>query len=302
MASEDDARLRMMEDWARRAEARFAKRRAAMRAHWAATSPATHFNVYDIAAWADLADRAGVPHIPLEKLCTWNVDDIVGADAPKCEDIETLNRARKRLREGKAVARWSHCAGAMAKFYMGAGGAAQGWSNEMIDTEFDDDRFYELLMDYPEPTFSLYRREWVDPLVVDEFPVEYRVFVFGDVVSAISNYYPQRDLPNTRQTLRHISTAFACVAMMVRAQRLPLNLPPWALEGHDPDAAAAILTASNCTIDFMARASGGLTMIDAGPAFGMGADPCCFPFDGIPDGIALEDRSGRSARHRSAEE
>ena len=61
MASEDDARLRMMEDWARRAEARFAKRRAAMRAHWAATSPATHFNVYDIAAWADLADRAGVP-------------------------------------------------------------------------------------------------------------------------------------------------------------------------------------------------------------------------------------------------
>lgn len=280
-----------------RAKAAFEKARKDMSAHWATVSPETHFNIYDIAAWERLAREASVPFVPLEKLATWSVDEVILSNTPP----RIPNHAVNKLAKPMSVARWSHCTGEFAKLYMAVGGGC-GWNADMASASFNDDRVYELLLDYPEPMISLYRREWVPARVVDGFPVEYRVFVSSGVVTGISNYYLQRPLPNDARTLRHIATAYSYAALLAHHQKLPLNLPPKATVGLDAERAAAAITGNWFTVDFMERERGGLVMIDGGPPFGLGADPCCFSIDEVPSGIALEDRSGRSAPRQGDEE
>jgi hypothetical protein len=258
-------------------------REVARRADLAERSSRDLFNPTNLGHWIELCARAGVQHVPAEEIARVPTLDVIRFDespTPTTVDpfFSAVHTEMSRRGEGWMV-RWSCCACEEVKYRLGKG--EPNWHPDLVSMfAIDDMRAFELVMQFPEETIAAYARPWIKATIIDNFPVEYRVFVDHGQIAGISNYYPQRPLPNSSNTLHDIVRCFIAVATLLRAQKKLLNCPP--LEKHWD------INVNHWTADFIRQEDGAILFLEGGPPHtpSGGAHPCCFPI-GQTEGICL---------------
>lgn len=232
--------------------------------------------------WLPRAEAAGVaaipatfgPTLPFATLCAALDHGTTPAQDAALQAAEAFLQAHMRF--GQTMWRWDCCAPDLVKHVMGTGRddaaarIARGWHRDRWTPgasylSLDDDRLLSILMDNGGPDVALCVRPWVPAVVVDGFPVEFRVYVTATRTAAVSSYYPQRPLDETWERFAQ------------HAAHLALALGP-----HVP-------ADVGYTADFLVRATAAeptlddLALLEGGPGWGRGAHPCCFG----PDQLSL---------------
>lgn len=181
--------------------------------------------------------------------------------SPKLQKL--LQKTEPYLRDGH-VLRWDPAVSDSLKHWMGQGPGEQAPPEDVRRQILEGDRLMDILLEYGRADVSLWARPWVPGTVVEDHPVEFRAFGADGQVQGVSNYYPQRDLPE----------AFRPAAQQVqqRAKRVARYVPDF-------------------TLDFLLDQQGELRMLEGGPPHHQdprqgGAHPCCFP-PGRVEGIRL---------------
>jgi hypothetical protein len=264
-------------------EEEMAAREAARRADRCERSGRDAFNPTNLGHWIDLCQKAGVKYVTAEEIARAPTDELLSFDEKSppgsvAQFFETVDAEMRRRGDGWMV-RWSCCSCADVKYRLGSGNPE--WHPDLVSSfHVGDMRAFDLIFEYPEETIAAYARPWVKASILDRFPVEYRVFVSHSRVDGVANYYPQRPLPNSAETLHDIVRCFIATAQLIRAQTKPLNCPP--LEKHWD------INQNHWTADFIRREDGKILFLEGGPPHtpNGGAHPCCFPA-GKTDGVAF---------------
>lgn len=127
-------------------------------------------------------------------------------------------------------------------------------------------------------------------MVLDGYPVEFRVFVENGEVLGVASYYPQRPLPPTPEMSalagHCIRRSFTILQHLTQSQEAPW-MPTY--EGKFEDGKVS------ATLDFIVTTEGKALFLEAGPPFGAGAHPCAF-IDRPIKGVALEMAPGVELR------
>jgi hypothetical protein len=267
------------------------------------------FCPFDLGHWMELAARAGVPMIPATAVATgatalWNDEahghpaiDVMIAQARQAVDAESR----------PMILRWSWASHGDVKHH--TNGGTRDWHPDLVEPYINDERSYELQMDFPLPEFSIWMRPWMtlttrtapkpamDPqhaahhrerengyrseqgraLVTgplpthDQFALEARVYVESNAIKGISAYFPQ--CPMDPADL-DVQTLFRQARVMAQAlidhQTKPVILPRvHHVHGTNDNA---------WTVDFVMTADGNVMLLEGGPPHmpGGGAHPCCF--------------------------
>ncbi len=260
-------------------EARIAERKA----DFAARSKRDLFNPTNLGHWIVLCEQASVAYVPAEEIARGTTDDLLRFD----EKIPPESVARFFASVESAMAergkdwmvRWSCCSCEEVKYRLHKG--EPEWHQNLVTSfHIGDLRAYDLIYDFPEETIAAYARPWIKAKIVDRYPVEYRIFVTHNQIDGISNYYPQRPLPNEADTLYDITRCYLATVKLIKAQTKTLNCPP--LEKHWG------VSKNHWTADFIRSSNGSILFLEGGPPHtpSGGAHPCCFPV-GKTDGIAF---------------
>lgn len=240
------------------------------------------FNPTNLGHWLDLCRAASVPCVTADEIARGAVDDVMAfEDNPQpagfVDFFTKVGREMAERGDGWMV-RWSCCSCADIKCELSQGRCE--WQESFARLEICDLRAFDIVADYPEDTIAAYARPWVKAAILDSYPVEYRVYVTDNQINGISNYYPQRPLPNDAQTLHDIWHCLGQAARLLAKQTKPLNCPP--LDGHWDTAK------NHWTADFIRTTDGEILFLEGGPPHSPdgGAHPCCF-MGRAPSGIAL---------------
>lgn len=230
--------------------------------------------------WARLVDRTGLAHaIPTHPAGRFAVDDLLDgydqdeAAAWRIRSAEhDLCRAAEQLelRAGQPfVWRTDACAPGGVKAACDRGRdhreiAGPGSRHEPI---LFDLRVVELAGSWPRPEVELHLRPYIEPTIVDGWPLEYRVWVLDGAARAVANYYPQRPLPERNPAVLFTMGTAAGTAEQIAAACAPFDLIP-----HNPDAGAGI----TFTADFLVDAGRRVRWLECGPYTfpNWGAHPC----------------------------
>jgi hypothetical protein len=230
--------------------------------------------------WIDLAQRAKVPHIPaafstpFPLIQAWQALD--GEATPELDAAMQWARCEADSLRGwdsaKPYLRWEDCSPGETKWLLGKGGGYRPEYGRL--PMLDDPRLSDCALTDPQ---RLVVRPWVDALMMDGYPVEFRVFVERGL-KGVSSYYPQRPLPETAQMLEWAAqSGFLALKLQGEAPRR------WA--------GAAV----GFTADFLVSAYGNVLFLEGGPPHTLdglvSAHPCCFAPRQI-SGIALTPREG----------
>ena len=228
--------------------------------------------------WSRLVDRIGLPGaIPTHPAGSFAVADLLDgydqheAAARRIRQAEDdLRRAAERLERhhGPMVWRTDACAPGSVKFTCdrGHGHEAVAGPASRHDPMLFDLRIAEITGDWPRPEVELHLRPYTAPLIVDGWPLEYRVWILDGTVRAVANYYPQRLLQ--RDDNVHFTMGVAAgAAEQIAAACVPFDLMP-----HNPDAGSGV----TFTADFLVDADRRLRWLECGPyTFPLwGAHPC----------------------------
>ncbi|MDP3598438.1 MAG: hypothetical protein Q8S75_15750 [Nitrospirota bacterium] len=222
-------------------------------------------------AWLALCATCDIPHIPAVELGSLPVADILrlqDGETVSSDTIDFLHNLPTRL-QPRTMVRWDCCAGENLKFALGTG--RPDWQPAFQQLVIDDFRLFRILVEDIglDQSITVWERPWVTPLILNNYPIEVRVFASNGQIQAVSSYYVQRPLPDTPtiqqfcQDAWHLSTRF---------------LP------H----------VSAFTADFMLTETG-ILFLEGGPPHQTnpprGAHPCCFA-PGQTTGIALAPHEG----------
>ena len=125
--------------------------------------------------------------------------------------------------------------------------------------------------EFPSDDIDVWSRPWVDAEYLDDYPVEFRVFIKDNEVEAISNYYPQRALPDSN---RMIGLVNECIGL---SRKIVGHLNsqgqyPWMPNFEGKFESGKV----SATLDFLITAEGLPLFLEAGPPYGAGAHPCAF--------------------------
>lgn len=250
------------------------------------------FRPLDLGHWLRLCAEAGVPAVPATLVASINPQLLTEFIEPHPDHVpteaqlETLQAFWAKVQEARALhgymLRWSCCACAKVKHRLSTG--EPRWNPDFL--EFfgaDDFRAFDLLCEFYHPEVGAYLRPWLRYAVHEGYPVEYRAFVLNGEIQGVSNYYPQRDLPDNDETSRDVETVLAFTRRLIAAQREPINLP---------NAFVQAMPKLNCwTADFARLADGAIVFLEGGPPhLPGGAHMCCFKFGEI-EGVALSNRN-----------
>jgi len=271
-----------------------------------------------LSGWINIVNQAEVPAIDVNIIGEIQVASVLSFDqiTHKIDDIESIRPGMELAHEElkwlcciihslseQEMLRWDTCAPFGVKYAMGKPndpGRPLDESGYTFHLDPDDPRAFEILFEHPEPTIKIIKRPWVNALMMDGYPVEFRVFIKDDEVLGVSNYYLQRDLPVNDDILQlaELSADYArrIIKQCHESQVFPVN--PQIEPG-----AVGYVTAS---LDFMVTETGELLFIEAGPGFGFGAHPCCYldknnlsPIEGIKLGVKMESVALRSPENSS---
>jgi len=251
--------------------------------------------------WLDLAERANVPYVPAEWSNPFTVTQIMGL--LDCEPVPEIRAAiewvERTLRasaahNGRAMWRWEDCSSGELKWLM-ANGALYGCPGHFSDlwrmVYCDDPRVIDCAVTNPQ---RLCVRPWVEPLRIDGFPLEFRVFFGPDGYLGMSNYYPQRPLAKNDD---NIVAAHRCI---IRANMIyhggsscdGESAARWRNYGRRKPARPFPV---GCTMDFIVGIDGEIWFLEGGPPHhnqgGPSAHPCCFAPGNI-SGVALAPQEG----------
>jgi len=179
--------------------------------------------------------------------------------------------------------RWDVCAPYDVKT-----GLSQGnyeWNNSYLNLTPDDPRGFDLIYSFPALEMPVWLRPWVKAQIIDSYPVEYRVFVLDNNVIGVSNYYPQRELPETNEIMQDIQTVTQLTNKIIGTIKPPWNSPQMEKLGFHKDTISG-------TLDFIKTEDGDMLFLEGGPPHhpAWGAHMCCFE-QGKINGVALKDRN-----------
>lgn len=222
----------------------------------------TPMNVISLGAWLDACNARSIDTVPANLIGALPVEAVfAAAGGERSHDMDRLFVTAMKHRGHEMILRWDCCAPSSIKIAMARPGGA--WTASMLDISPDDPRLLFTLNEFPESEIRLWARPWVQAVVHDGYPIEFRVFVEGGRIQGVSSYYPQRPLAG----LFYKAAAQAC------AKRTETLL----------DVAPAF------TADWLLTPSNDLLFLEGGPSHQSGAHPCCFARGEI-DGIALSAR------------
>ena len=145
--------------------------------------------------WLRLCADVGVPAVPAEQIAAMNKDDYLDFDQPTDEQrarLDAVLDAVEQSAEQGYMVRYDACSCLTIKSELSRGRAQ--WQEVFGCLTLDDPRAFDILMEYPREEIPIWKRPWVDALLYDGYPVEYRAFVLNGELVGISNYYPQRPL------------------------------------------------------------------------------------------------------------
>jgi hypothetical protein len=240
------------------------------------------FNPTNLGHWIDLCRTADVPHVPALEVARAPTDDLLAYETPS-ETAKAFWMEVEQFMKGRGpnwMIRWSCCSCAVVKYRLSEG--MSEWDQSLVD-EFmiADLRAFDIINEFPEETIAAYARPWEKARIVENYPVEYRVFVDHNELVGISNYYPQRALLNDKNTLADVAACYEFTERLIDAQTKPLNCPQmeqfWDVNQN------------HWTADFIRSDGGQILFLEGGPPYtpNGGAHPCCF-MGRTPSGIALE--------------
>lgn len=243
------------------------------------------FRPASLGDWLQLCQWADVPTIAAVSLGEAPLEAVLRFDEPQCAEPAAPFWAAVKTKMdtlGKGwMARWDCCSMAAVKYRLSNGLA--DWSPELSDLYADDLRAYDILSEHPSDTITAWARPWTTFATLRGYPIEYRVFVERDRVVGVSNYYPQRPLPDDSETSEDIRRAKAFTKTLIAVQNRPLVCPQIGdVEGNW------------FTADFARLPSGALVFLEGGPPHTprWGAHPCCFEGAEV-SGIALRAVTGK---------
>jgi hypothetical protein len=247
-----------------------------------------------LGAWLPFVRAAGVPCVDAKLAFELPRDVFMRAGGGETDEDQAVwadfNRTLQAIPES-SMARWDPCSGIELKAAMGE--ANSDSLSARRDLHAGDPRAVDILIEYPSDVFPVWERPWVDAMMVEGFPVEFRVYVKNSVVLGVASYYPQRPLPETAEML---SLAAKCSELTSRvlAHLAAVDMAPWmpsyAASGEfDP----ALVSG---TLDFLVTPVGDIVFLEAGPPFGAGAHPCAFIDAPEITGVALAPPQGARLR------
>ena len=218
-----------------------------------------------LSAWLERCKKANLKAVPATFSPEVAVADIFDALDGKGECL-TIGTAITWLNEHYkpgTMWRWEQCAPLGLKSVMAEGGSAA----ERIPLTVDDPRLFDILFESNVAATRLAVRPIIAIKRYAKHPVEFRCYVFGPDQVAVSNYYPQRGLPDSFKE------------WAVKAGALALRLYPYA--------------GADYTADFCLTEDSELVFLEGGPPWGAGAHPCCFAPDKLKSGrIVLAPEKG----------
>ena len=233
--------------------------------------------------WIKLCQQHGVPHVPAEQVARVIREDCLYFETPG-EHQQRLSDQWQKMEEAQLdrhMLRMDFASTLEIKISLSKGETA--FRPEFGHIQLDDPRLFDLMMEYPRDSIPVWRRPWIDAMLQDGYPVEYRAFVRDGTLQGISSYYPQRPLPqfySHQITVRHMTRTLAYHAT-----------PPFLwnsthrLHNTDLDLAGVHFTA-----DFIVNQDNKVLFLEGGPPHELGAHMCCFR-PGEIGGIALTDRN-----------
>lgn len=232
--------------------------------------PGNAFPSASLFAWIALAHASGVPCVPASLEATIPIEPLLHFDAPiegTSQALSTLDRLNETVSDDLML-RWDCCAPWGVKSAMANG--LKRPSRQEMELEAGDPRAFDLIYDFPAEDIGVFSRPWVPAMIFEDYPVEFRVFVDNAKVVGISNYYPQRKLPD-HPKIRRMASEIAQQAQRMVEKAVERNMQPWM-----PRVDAARQPSFCSTLDFLVRSSGGIVFLEGGPGYGYGAHPCCF--------------------------
>lgn len=225
-------------------------------------------NVVSLRDWLKVAELASVPFIPGTVVAELNKDGYLKYDMPigqaVLSAIEVLNQ---ELADGEML-RFDSCAGLGLKSAMDIHGSIDKADKMDLGVHPGDPRAYDINYAYPGNVIPVLKRPIVDAKRIGSHPLEFRVFVAGGAVKAVSNYYPQMDLKASQEIDGWVSQAIGYTEKMIRA----IQDAGMVTQKPGKDAFSEV----SATLDFLVDKEGTLLFIEGGPPFGMEAHPCCF--------------------------
>ena len=150
------------------------------------------FNLVSLGAWIDLANELGIPHVPAVRIAEIALDDLF----EECEtEVNRFYASIAQAERPRHMVRWDCCSPLEVKANISAGDI--GWKDAYGRIElYEEPRTADVLYEYPDSVISVWQRPWVDIAQYEGWPIEYRVFVHDGKIIGVSNYYPQRALPD----------------------------------------------------------------------------------------------------------
>ena len=230
------------------------------------TIPPPPINLASLGDWLELCREYEIPHIAAEAIGScWAPEILVCAYGEVGEPHANLDALLAKIPsepDGYAY-RWSCCAGHDLKAAMDKKGRAD--PADRMPSDLGDIRLANIIEEWPkfEPV-RLYRRPWVEAMYEGSHPVEFRVYANEGRIQGVSNYYPQRNLPNGYEAL-----ARCCIEL------------------SEP----FLKRESAFSADWLVEPDGSILFLEGGPPHHRGAHPCCFAPNTI-DGIALARQEG----------
>ena len=272
------------------------------------------FDALSLGNWLTIAEAAGLPHVPASFLGEPGIVELLSlaAGRMKLDESKGLAEARERLEEigaaspgMRSILRADMAAPAALKASIGSsqeaaaalpdecGPDARGPSaEEQLIALAADPRVLDQLLSVPHERVPLWLRPWVEPRRRaggdgGAWPCEWRVFVSGGRIVAVSNYYPQAPAEETEWEA-------ICGRVVEASHRLLAALGVLALVPHHPRMIGRPDVAEGqvyCSFDFLEDETGELLLLEAGPGHfrdpPWGAHPCCFGTERRPQGVAL---------------
>ena len=226
------------------------------------------FHACSILAWSHIAHLANVPYIPVNIVAHISIEDVwAHLDNGVVSETGQINiKTAQDYSASGGFWRTDLCAGEDVKYFRSEGKDLPS----IIPFYLDDSRIMDIHAYMPHIT--VVGRPRIDPMIVGGYPLEFRVFIGGNIPKdyAVSFYYPQASDFTVTPELERLMDTSVEYAQKINKKRVELGLIPWLPEQGFPD------ELRGSTLDFMVTSEGQVVLVDAGPGYGSGAHPCCF--------------------------
>ena len=249
------------------------------------TEETSRFCPISLEDWIYIAEKSNIPYVPVKLIAELNRWDCLMFET----DGEHQNRLRdtfKVIKESAAnncMTRYDFCSSGEIKYKLSIG--SHNWIESFNYLMIDDPRSFDLLLEYPRERIPVWQRPWIDAAIIDNYPVEYRVYIYDGKIQGISNYYLQRPLPKNDIHLEKIKKYTNSIIENIKTPFLWNDVPFWFSFKESND-----VLGCHCTIDFIVDKNDNILLLEDGPPHELGAHPCCFqPFQ--IEGIALSNRN-----------